>query len=246
MQSKTPKIPFPQELAYAAGILTMALGVALVSASRFGYSMVVAPAYLLSRLLEQYITFGMAEYIFQGLLLIGMCLALRRFRLSYLFSFVTAVLYGTVFDGMLRLTALLPSDALPLRIAYFTLGTLSISISVALFVHTYIAPEVYELLVREVAQAKNTPFGRVKWIYDAVSCLASILLSVTLFGPGAFAGCTPASLGQAILDGTVIEGIGIGTVLAALVNGPLITLCGRWMEARFDFTANPRLYKILH
>ena len=63
----------------------------------FGVSMVVAPAYLLYRWLSpawSFVTFGMAEYCLQAVLLLAMCLLLRRFRVSYLFSFVTAVVYG--------------------------------------------------------------------------------------------------------------------------------------------------------
>ena len=40
----------------------------------------------------------MAEYCLQAVLLLAMCLLLRRFRVSYLFSFVTAVVYGVVLD----------------------------------------------------------------------------------------------------------------------------------------------------
>ena len=46
-----------------------------------------------------FVTFGMAEYCLQAVLLLAMCLLLR-FRVSYLFSFVTAVVYGFVL-GML-------------------------------------------------------------------------------------------------------------------------------------------------
>ena len=45
-----------------------------------------------------FVTFGMAEYCFQAVLLLAMCLLLR-FRVSYLFSFVTAVVYGFALDA---------------------------------------------------------------------------------------------------------------------------------------------------
>ncbi len=37
-----------------------------------------------------------------------MCLPLRRFRVSYLFSFVTAVVYGFVLNAFMLLGAMLP------------------------------------------------------------------------------------------------------------------------------------------
>ncbi|MBR5870073.1 MAG: hypothetical protein IKZ09_03475, partial [Clostridia bacterium] len=152
----------PEEIAYLLGILCMAAGVACVSASNFGYSMIVAPAYLLFAKLGGLITFGTAEYLFQGLLLIVMCFAVRKFRVQYLFSFVTAVVYGYTFDLMLWIVGTVSSEGLLSRIVLFAVGTGFISISVALFVRTYLAPEVYELFVRELAVVYAIPFGRVK------------------------------------------------------------------------------------
>ena len=235
----------PEEIAYLLGILCMAAGVACVSASNFGYSMIVAPAYLLFAKLGGLITFGTAEYLFQGLLLIVLCFAVRKFRVQYLFSFVTAVVYGYTFDLMLWLVGFVPSEGLLSRIVLFAVGTGFISISVALFVRTYLAPEVYELFVRELAVVYSIPFGRVKLSYDCISCLFSIVLSVILFGAGVFADFSFAALGEAIVSGYVLEGIGIGTVVAALVNGPLITLCGRWLDRNFERTQNPVLAKYL-
>ncbi len=239
------KRKLPEEIAYLLGILCMAAGVACVSASNFGYSMIVAPAYLLFAKLGGLISFGTAEYLFQGILLIFMCLLLRRFRLQYLFSFVTAVVYGYTFDRMLWLVGFVPAAGLFARIVLFVIGTGFISVSVALFVRTYLAPEVYELFVRELARHNRWPFGRVKLTYDCISCTFSIVMSVILFGAGVFADFSWSALGEAIVFGYVLEGIGIGTVVAALVNGPLITLCGRWLDTHFERTKNPRLAKYL-
>ena len=90
------KRTFSTELAYVFGIVFVALGVVLMEKADFGVSMVVAPAYLLYRWLSpvwSFVAFGMAEYCLQAVLLLAMCLLLR-FRVSYLFSFVTAVVYG--------------------------------------------------------------------------------------------------------------------------------------------------------
>ena len=61
-----------------------------------------------------FVTFGMAEYCLQAVLLLAMCLLLRRFRVSYLFSFVTAVVYGFVLDAFMVLGAMLPVDSMAL------------------------------------------------------------------------------------------------------------------------------------
>ena len=100
------KRTFSTELAYVFGIVFVAWGVVLMEKADFGVSMVVAPAYLLYRWLSpawSVVTFGMAEYCLQAVLLLAMCLLLRRFRVSYLFSFVTAVVYGVVLDAFMLL-----------------------------------------------------------------------------------------------------------------------------------------------
>ena len=60
--------------------------------------------------------------------------------------------------------------------------------------------------------------GRCKTIYDCCSCGFALLLSFLLFGFGKFVG------------------IGLGTVLCALVNGKLISLLSAWLEKHFVFT----------
>ena len=93
---------FYTEAAYWIGLIALALGTALMTCADFGVSMIVAPAYLLHLKLSQVFpafSFGMAEYTLQAALLIFMMILLRRVRLSYFFSFVTAVVYGFVLDN---------------------------------------------------------------------------------------------------------------------------------------------------
>ena len=121
------KRKFSTELAYVFGLVLIALGVMLMEKSDFGVSMVVAPAYLLYRWLSpfwSFFTFGMAEYCFQALLLFIMTLVVHRFRVSYLFSFVTAVIYGFILDGFMALGTLFPADMIWQRIVCYCLGVL--------------------------------------------------------------------------------------------------------------------------
>lgn len=75
------KKKFSSELAYVFGIVLVALGVVFMEKADFGVSMVVAPAYLLYRWLSpvwRFVTFGMAEYCLQAVLLLLMVLEIRR------------------------------------------------------------------------------------------------------------------------------------------------------------------------
>lgn len=211
---------FYTELAYVLGLLFVALGVAFMEKPDFGVSMVVAPAYILHLKISEtysFFTFGMAEYTLQAVLLIIMALVLRRFKLSYLFSFVTAVIYGFILDLCMLLVSYVPMENMALRITYYTLGMVLCAIGIALFFHTYIAPEVYELFVKEVSSKYGVEIHRFKTGYDICSCLIGVILSFIFFGFGVF------------------RGVKWGTIICALINGTLIGLCSKFLEQRFEF-----------
>ena len=212
---RSRRLPVPEELAYLIAIPLMALGVSLTVLGDLGVSMIVAPAFILSEYTG--LGFGTMEYIVQAVLLVLMSLLLRRFRVTYLFSFLTAFLYGLVLDAFLPLLAGLPADGLPLRILWFLLGACVTAVSVAIFFRVYPAPEAYDLFVRDVAAGLGIPQGRFKLGYDIGSAVVSILLSFLFFGFGVF------------------HGIGVGTVVLAFINGPMIGLVGRLMDRSVRF-----------
>ena len=219
---------FSCELSYLLGIIILAIGSALMTMSNFGLSMIVAPAYILHLKVSQYwsfFTFGMAEYTFQALLLLVLIVALRKFKWYYLFSFVTAVLYGLALDGALAICNLFVWDALAIRIVAYVVGILLCTFAIALLINTYIAPEVYELLVKELAQKWSKPFGKVKVAYDVFSLVLAVVLSVCFFG------------------WWPLEGVGIGTVVSAIFNGWLIATFSKLLNKRFNFVDSLPLRK---
>lgn len=213
------KRTFYSELAYAAGLLLIAAGVALMEKANFGMSMIVAPAYVLHRWLQPlwgWFTFGAAEYCFQALLLVGMALVLRRFRICWLCSFATAVVYGFVLDGIMLLAAPLPTGMV-WRVLWYLLGMAVCSMGVACMFHTYLSPEVYELLVKEGSRRCGVEIHRFKTGYDCASCLLAVAMSFLIFGLWQFVG------------------VQWGTVFCAIINGWLIGQCSRFLEKCFVF-----------
>jgi len=214
------KTVFSTELAYFAAMIILALGTAFMEAANFGMSMVVAPAYILHLKISEYLpffSFGMAEYFLQGILIVLLAVILRRFRISYLFSFVTAVLYGLCLDGCIALVGFIPCSTLFLRVVYYITGMIICSVGIALFFRTYFCPEAYELIVSEISKKYNFPIPRVKTLYDCISCAVSILLSFVFFGFGRF------------------EGVNWGTVVCALVNGSIIGICTKLFDRVFEW-----------
>lgn len=216
MKKKT----FYTEISYFLGLIIMAFAAAFTEKADFGMSMVVAPAYIIHLKVSQYLpwfSFGVSEYFFQGLLIILTAVIVRKFKLSYLFSFVTAVLYGTVLDCAMSIIAPLPDEIFVLRCVWFITGTVCCSFAVSLFFHTYLSPEAYELIVKEISQKFNFNINKVKTAFDFLSVVLSIILSFSFFGFGVF------------------EGVKLGTILCAAINGFLISRFTKLLEHFFEF-----------
>ena len=214
-ESNSRRLKVPEELAYLLAILLMVFGVCLTVLGDLGVSMVVAPAYILSEYIG--ISFGTTEYIVQAALLVVLSLLLRRFRISYLVSFLTAFVYGIVLDLFLPLFSRLPADTLPLRLLWFVLGAGVTAVAVAIFFRIYPSPQAYDLFVREASAGFGISQGRFKLTYDVGSAAVAILLSFVFFGFGVF------------------HGIGVGTVVLAFVNGPVIGAVGRLLDRTVCF-----------
>ena len=211
---------FYTEAAYFLGLVILALGTAFMEKSAFGVSMVVASSYVIHlkvcRFLSFY-SFGMSEYVFQGVLLCVLFLILRKFKAAFLFSFASAFLFGIMLDCCIFLLHYLNYYSIIWRGAYYVIGVFLCSVGVSFVFHTYLPPEVYELFVKELSRLLNKPIEKVKLVYDLSSCLMGICLSFLFFGFGKF------------------SGVKLGTLLCAAVNGPIIGVIDRFLERHFEF-----------
>lgn len=219
----TKKIRIPSELAYVLGLLLIALGNTLLAKADLGMSMVVAPAYLVHLKLSgtfSFVSFGMACYAVEGILLIILIVVVRRFKLRYILSFITAVIYGFVVDGFGFLLSFVSGSDMVIRVLLFVVGVPLVTLGVAFMFHTYLAPEAYDLFVKELCERFGFKTGICKTVYDICSLIVSVVLSFVFFGFGVF------------------RGIGVGTVVCAMINGTFIGIYSHFMDKRCVF---PRL-----
>ena len=96
------------ELLWLLGDIFVAIGVAICSKADLGVSMIAAPAFVVYEAIAPLwsgFSVGMTEYIIQGLMLIILCLIVRRFNWRYLLAFAVAVLYGYTLNLFLWLLA---------------------------------------------------------------------------------------------------------------------------------------------
>lgn len=216
MKKKT----FYTEVSYILGLVIMAFAAAFTEKADFGMSMVVAPAYIIHLKVSEFLpwfTFGVSEYFFQGMLVIATVIIMKKFKLSYLFSFMTAVLYGTLLDLAMNIISPLPETGFAIRLVWYVLGTVLCSFAVSLFFHTYLSPEAYELIVKELSGKFNFNINKVKTAFDCFSVALGIILSFSFFGFGVF------------------EGVKLGTIICAFINGFLIGRFSKLLEHFFEF-----------
>ncbi len=224
------KRKFYSEMSYVFGLIILALGTAFMEKADFGLSMIVAPAYILhlkiSQTLVDFFSFGMAEYCIQLLLIILTSVIMKRFRLYYLFSFATAVIYGIVLDLVMKPVALITADGFAVRSVMFVVGMLLCAFGVTLLLHTYFAPEAYELLVKEISEKRKKSITFVKTIYDMSSLVIGVVLSFCFFGFGHF------------------EGVNVGTLINAILNGWLIGKMCAWFDKRIELKDMLKIRKL--
>ena len=208
------------EAVYLLAVFVLSLATAMLAAADFGMSMVVAPAYIVS-LKVKFLTFGQAEYIVQGILFLIFCILMGRVKFLYFFAFVSGLIYGAVLDFWRTVIphfnpGIYPPGTLPVpvRIVYFIAGFLLNSLGVALYFKTYFYPQVYEFFVKGISMRFGISLPKFKIRFDMTCLAAAALLSFVMFRG--------------------IVGIGIGTVVLAFLNGPLIGFYGKWMERHLE------------
>lgn len=204
-----------------------ALGVALCTKANFGLSMIAAPAYIIHIFMENFFEWysqGTSEYIWQGILLIVMCIIVRRFKPKYLLTFGCAMIFGFAVDGFLWLLGGSGTyESMAVRIIAFIIGETITAVAIACNFRTSLPLPVYELVVTEIAKRYNIEVGKVKQINDIVMFAVSIILAFAL--------------------NQSIQGIGIGTIVITIVNAPLIAGFGKLLDKCCDFS--PRFPKFV-
>ena len=220
--SSERKIRFPSELLYVLAIVLIAFSVAMVTCADLGVSMVVAPAYILSLRLS-FLTFGQCEYIVQGIVFILFCFLMGRFRVRYLGSFLSCVIYGAVLDAWRKVVPLFNPDVtppgsmpMPARIALLAVGMTLTSFAVAMFMKTYLPPQVIDFFVKGVAAHYRLNYTKFKISCDVSLLVIAFAMTLIFFGG--------------------IRGIGVGTLVMTALNGALIGMFLKLLDRFFDFT----------
>lgn len=140
----------------------------------------------------------------------------KKFVPQYLFSFVVGFIFSELLDVHKMWIDILPTD-LGWCVLYFVVSYFLLCIGIALSNRCKLPIIPTDLFPRELSEIINVSYSKVKIIFD-VTCLA-----VT-------AGMTLIFLGR-------LDGLGIGTVLAAFTMGKTVGIIGNIMDKKFRFVS---------
>ena len=161
-------------------------------------------------------SFGVVLMLYSGALILSLMIMRKKFVTSYLFSFAVGFVFSELLDVHELWINVLPSS-LAWRIVYFIISYVLICIGIALSNRCQLPIVPTDLFPRELADITKIAYPKIKIGFD-VTCLA-----VT-------AGLTFAFLGH-------LDGLGIGTILAAFTMGKVIGLIGKWMDRHACFVS---------
>ena len=207
------KVLFRGEIALPLAVMINSFGVVLMLYSAAGISAISSVPYAFSEVFPV-LSLGTWTYIFQGLLVLSLMIMRKKFVPSYLFSFVVGFVFGELLDLHEMWINVLP-DSLPWRIVWFVLSYVILSVGIALSNRCGLPIVPTDLFPRELSEITKVGYPKIKIIFD-VSCLV-VTAALTFFGLGH------------------IEGLGIGTVLAAFTMGKAVGICGNILDKHFRF-----------
>ncbi len=223
------KLNKASELLWVLGVVLVALGVSICSKANLGVSMIAAPAFIVSEYLMGFwsgFSVGMTEYLLQAVLLVVLCVIVRRFRLKYLLAFAVAVIYGYTLNFFLFLLGGVSFDSLAVRWIMLVVGDIITAFGVACFFRTKLPLQVYELFVAELSDRFGLNINKTKLGFDLSLLAGSVLLACVLFG----------DLNSLTFGGFVkgnFHSIGLGTLVTTAINSPIIAAAGKLIDKAF-------------
>lgn len=203
------------ELALLVVVLINSLGVVLMLHSGSGISAISSVPYAFSEVFTK-LSLGTWTYIFQGALVLSLMIMRKKFVPAYLFSFVVGFAFSEMLNVHKAWVDTLPAS-IGERILYFVISYILICIGIALSNRCGLPIIPTDLFPRELSDITSVRYSRIKVSFDVI-CLAVTGVMTVFF------------LGH-------LDGLGIGTIMAAFTMGKVIGWIGEWMDRHVRFVS---------
>lgn len=203
------------ELALLVVILINSLGVVLMLHSGSGISAISSVPYAFTDVFPKF-SLGTWTYIFQGLLVLSLMIMRKKFVPPYLFSFVVGFAFSEMLDIHKEWVDALPTSMTE-RVLYFVISYLLLCIGIALSNRCGLPIIPTDLFPRELSEITSIKYSRIKVSFDVICLTVTALMTGLILGH--------------------LDGLGIGTILAAFTMGKVIGWIGEWMDQHVGFVS---------
>lgn len=203
------------ELALLVVILINSLGVVLMLHSGSGISAISSVPYAFTDVFPKF-SLGTWTYIFQGLLVLSLMIMRKKFVPPYLFSFVVGFAFSEMLDIHKEWVDALPTSMAE-RVLYFVISYLLLCIGIALSNRCGLPIIPTDLFPRELSEITSIKYSRIKVSFDVICLTVTALMTGLILGH--------------------LDGLGIGTILAAFTMGKVIGWIGEWMDQHVRFVS---------
>lgn len=204
----TPHTHVAGEAALALAVLINSFGVVLMLYSGSGISAISSVPFAFSEVLPAF-SLGTWTYLFQVALVASLMLLRHHFVPAYLASFAVGFAFSEMLNAHEAWITLLP-DGFFWRVGYFITSYLVISLGIALSNRCGLPIIPTDLFPRELSAITGLRYARIKIGFDVLCLAATGVLTVAFLGH--------------------LDGLGIGTILAAFTMGRAVSAVGDWLD----------------
>ena len=185
------------------GIIINAFGIAMITQADMGTSPISSTAYVLS--LEYPLSLGAFTFILNSTFILIQILILRRdFPPIQLLQIIVNIIFSIGIDGAMSLVSRISPNTLLTQWLMLLAGSAVLGFGIALEVAPRVLMVPGEGVVQAVTVKYKRNFGRMKILFDSLLVVLALILSFYFFGE--------------------IKGLGIGTVVSAVLVGRFVSL----------------------
>lgn len=211
--TKEPKKTIGGELALLVAVMINSFGVVLMLYSKAGISAISSVPYAFS-LAWPKLSLGTWTYLFQATLIISLMIMRKKFVLNYLFSFAVGFVFSEFLDLHELWIGILPTG-LAWQVLYFVISYLLLCIGIAISNRCGLPIVPTDLFPRELAQITKVSYPKIKIGFDVICLVITACLTAVFLGH--------------------LEGLGIGTILAAFTMGKGVGIAGDLLDKKVSF-----------
>lgn len=188
---------------FILGVLINSFGIALITKASMGTSPISSVPYVLSFRFAP--TFGQITFVMNLFFILGQALLLRKkFEPIQLLQIVVNLIFSACIDLGMYLLSWFTPGSLAMELLSLIAGCAVLAVGICIEVAPGVLMVPGEGMVKAISTAFGWKFGSVKVAFDTTLMATALVLSLLFFGG--------------------LQGIGIGTIISALIVGQFVNL----------------------